>query len=674
VLAGDLSAPAAAQPASAVTFNKDVAPIVFARCASCHRPGEIGPFSLLTYADVKQRATLIADVTARRVMPPWKPNPGTVDYLDSRALSDAEIRTIRRWVSEGAVEGDPADLPQAPERPGEWQLGPPDLVIQMAETYDVPADGPDVFRTFVLPIPMPSPRFVRAMEFRPGNARVVHHANIGVDRSRSSRHLDARDPGPGYSGGMVPDAEYPPGHILGWTPGQRPRPVPPGMSWRLERDSDLIVQLHLKPSGKPERVQARAAFYFTDDPPARFPIGLRLGSQTIDIEAGAPEYVISDSYILPVDAEAWAVQPHAHNLGRTMEASATLPDGTTIPLVSIADWDFRWQDVYRFRKPVVLPKGTRVQMRFTYDNSGANPRNPHQPPRRVIWGQNTSDEMGDLWLQIVPRHDADLATLAADVARKTRAEDLAAYTRLLEQDPGNPLRHDAVAMLYLQDGRPAEAAAEWRESIRLNPDSAPAYYNLGLALSMQRQFDAAMRAFQEAIRIDPGHADALNNLGAMRQLAGRLDEAVKYYRQALALRPENAEARSNLGRVLLTEGQERAAAAEFRQALVQKPDLPSALASLAWVMATSSEPGLRNPEEAVRLAERAASLSPTPDVTTLDALAAAYAGVGRFSQAVATARAALEAAVQAGSQAGADQIRKRLTAYERALQDTSKPR
>src|SRR5581483_4580123 len=222
---------------------------------------------------------------------------------------------------------------------GDWQLGAPDLIVRMPAPYVVRADGGDVFRTFVVAIPTERARFVRAIEFHPGNARVVHHANIGIDRTRSSRELDAKDPEPGYVGGMVPDARYPEGQLLGWTPGQVPHAAPPGMSWRLEANSDLVLQLHLQPTGKPEPLQVSVAFYFTDDPPRRSPLGLRLGSETIDIPPGDARYVVRDDYVLPVDVDLLALQPHAHNLGRTMEADATLPDGTIRDLIAIDDWD-----------------------------------------------------------------------------------------------------------------------------------------------------------------------------------------------------------------------------------------------------------------------------------------------------------------------------------------------
>lgn len=608
--------------------------------------------------------TLIVDATSRRVMPPWKAESTPGEYLDDRSLSDEQIRTIRAWFDAGGPEGDPKDLPPLPTFTEGWQFGTPDVVVTMPEPYVLRPDGPDLFRTFVLPIPTSTMKYVRAIEFRPGKSRGVHHANIGVDRTRSSRRLDAADPEPGYVGGMVQDAAYPPGYMLGWTPGQLPRPSPEGMPWRLEADSDLIVQLHLQPTGRAEQVQVSVGFFFTDQPPARTPLGLRMGSETIDIPAGNGAYEILDTFDVPVDSQLLALQPHAHYLGHEMYAKATLPDGSTRPLITIRDWDFRWQDVYRFAQPVDLPKGTRISMRFTYDNSASNPRNPYQPPRRIVWGQNTTDEMGDLWVQLVPVHAADLGVLAAEIGRKTRTEDIAAYTRVLQTDPKNPLRHDAVAMLYMQDGRLREAVDEFRQSLRLNKDSAPTHYNLGIVLSMLRRYPEAMREYEAAVAIDPTHAEAQNNLGAMLHVNGQLDQAAIHYRRAIELRPDNTEARANLGRLLMLQGKSAAAASEFEQTIAIQPDAVPALTGLAWIRATSAEPSLRRPGQALAMAERARQLSKGQDPQAYDALAAAYAALGVFEQAVTSVRLGIQAAAAAGQTLLADEMRGRLQLYE----------
>lgn len=654
---------AAAQPR--LTFTRDIAPIVWSRCSSCHRPGEIGPFSLLTYDDVKRRAAQIGLVTRRRIMPPWKPEAGKGEFEDERALAPHELHSIQQWIATGAAEGDAADLPPMPEWNGGWRLGDPDLVVRMAEPYTVPADGPDLFRTFVIPIPGSRPRYVRAIELRPGGARVVHHANIGVDRTRSSRLLDERDAEPGYVGGMVLSATYPEGQLLGWTPGQAPHAVAPGMSWRLEPGSDLVVQLHLQPIGKPEPLQVAVGLYFTDQAPTRQPIGLRLGSERIDIPPGAREHVVSDSYRLPVDVDVIAIQPHAHNLARRMTATATLPDGSTRWLISIADWDFRWQDVYRYAAPIALPKGTTISMRYTYDNSVNNPRNPHRPPKRVVWGQNTSDEMGDLWIQMAPRANADFTALNEDVQRKRRVEDLAAYTLLLDADPTNSLRHDAVAALYLEAGRLDDAIGHFERSMELNPASAPTQYNLGYALALRGRREDAIKRFREALRLDPDYAQAHNNLAAMLQLAGQVDEALDHYRRAIALRPDNTEARGNLAQLLSRQGRAAEAVAEFEQVLADRADDAQALSGLAWIRATAADAALRNPGRAIELAERAAKLTRRQNLAALDALAAAYAAAGRFDEAVTAARAAVDSAVSAGQGDIAAQFRERLALYRK---------
>lgn len=658
-----LASTAAAQPPSTVTFAKDIAPLLWSRCATCHRPGEVAPFSLLSYDDVKRRAALVADVTRRRVMPPWKPSPGKGEFADARRLSDADIALLQEWAAAGAPEGRAADLPPQPNWSSTWQLGAPDLVVTMAEAYTVRAEGGDLFRTFVVPVTTDRPRYVRAIEFRPDNPRVVHHANIGVDRTRSSRQLDAKDAEPGYSGGMVQDARYPEGQLLGWTPGQAAHPVPAGMQWRLKPHSDLVMQLHLQPTGRPELLKVSVGFYFIEDAPVRAPVGLRLGSETIDIAPGDATYVIEDRYVLPVDVDVLAVQPHAHNLARHVEASAQTPDGARIPLIEIEDWDFRWQDVYRYVRPLSLPKGTAISMRFTYDNSAANPRNPSRPPARVVWGQNTTDEMGDLWIQVVPRNTSDLAALNKDFRRKAHAEDLAAYSKLLESDPDNPLRHDAVGGLQLEAGQVDAAIQHYLASLRLNPSSPSTHYNIGIAYSARGRRDAALAHFEQAVRLDPDYAQAHNNLGALLYVTGRVQEALTHYRRAVALRPDSVEAHTNLGVLLSSVGRSAEALDHFTQALELGSDQPAALAGIAWIRATAWDPALRRGDEAVTYAERAAVATARRDLSVLDALAAAYAEAGRFDEAVAVAQSAVDQSSSAGLTEIAARFRDRLDLY-----------
>ena len=325
--AGIAAAPElAVSPAESVTFNRDIAPIVYKACAPCHQPDGPAPFSLITYDEVRRHAAQIAAVTASRYMPPWKPEPGFGDFSGERRLSNAQVEVIARWVADGRLEGQRSDLPAAPHGSSGWQLGAPDLVVTLPE-YTLRADGADVFRNFVVAVPGSGARYVRGMEFRPGS-RAVHHANIRVDATPASRRLDDADPEPGYEGMILHSADYPDGHFLGWTPGQAPPLAADDLSWRLDAGDDLVVQLHLQPTGKLERVRPSIGLYFTQQPPARTPAIVRLGRQNLDIPAGASDYRVTDAYLLPVDAEVRAIQPHAHYRARSVSASAVLPDGT----------------------------------------------------------------------------------------------------------------------------------------------------------------------------------------------------------------------------------------------------------------------------------------------------------------------------------------------------------
>ena len=325
-LASAIAFPSRGEP----TFNRDIAPIVWERCGACHRPDGAGPFPLIAFSDVAKRAKLIAAVIESRYMPPWPPVPGHGRFESERRMTDRETEAILEWIAAGRPEGSPDDLSPPPAWPSGWQLGEPDLVLEMEEAFEIPADGPDVFRSFVLPVPIDRTRYVRGFEFRPGNAPVVHHARILLDPNGIARRRDDHDPGPGFSEGMAAGEVFDPdGHWIGWTPGKQPTLRPTDLAWSLEVGSDLIVELHMLPTGKPETIRSSLGLYFTDHEPKRIPFMLRLGRNDIDIPAGAKRHVIEDAYELPVDIEVLSVYAHAHYLGRSMEGWAVLPSGET---------------------------------------------------------------------------------------------------------------------------------------------------------------------------------------------------------------------------------------------------------------------------------------------------------------------------------------------------------
>ena len=628
--------------ADAVTFTKDIAPLLVAHCATCHRPRAIAPFSLLTYDDARPWARAIKQATRTRSMPPWKPELGYSDaFVGDRRLSDAQIELIARWVDAGAPEGDPTDRPPLPEWPEGWRLGEPDLVIDLSEPYMLRADGDDVLRKFAIPIPISDMRYVQGLEFEPGNRRVVHHANLRIDRTPASRQLDAEAPEPGYEGVTAFDARYPDGHFLGWTPGQVRPLAADGMAWRLHPGSDMLLELHLMPSGQPEVVRSRIGFFFTDEAPTKHPFTIRLGKQNLDIPPDVPDYLSRDRYVLPVDVEVYGVQPHAHYLATRVQGWATLPDGTRQGLISITDWDFDWQDSYRYIEPFFLPKGTELTMEFTYDNSLGNPRNPRASPERVTWGQKSWNEMGDLWVQVLPRSPADLAILERDRGPREMAEDIVGFEMVLAAEPDQVMVHNDVALLYLRFGRVAEAAGHFRDTVRLTPDSAAAHYNLGTTLLQLGDLDDAVTHFEQALRLNPEYAQAHSNLGAALRSQGKLAEAIHHFRQSLLVRSDDGDALYNLASALTVQGELTEAATLYRRALELQPDAPAPFAELAWILATDPNPELGTARQAVSLAERAAQLTRHQDASVLDALAAAYAAAGRFPQAVTTARAAL---------------------------------
>lgn len=391
------------------TYNGEVAEILFDHCTVCHRDGEVGPFPLVSYRDAQKRAGQLVDLTRRRIMPPWLAEPAVHPFVGERRMSDAEIDTLAAWVAAGAPEGD-GDPPPMPHFPTGWWLGEPDLILTMDEEYTTPAEGRDIYRAFVFPTGLTEDKWVTAVEYHAGNAAVVHHALFFVDSRGMGRRLDDGDPGPGYDSytgpGFLPDSG-----LGGWAPGAFPKRLPEDTARLVRAGSDIVVQVHFHLTGKPETERSTIGLYFADEPPTREVRIAPLGSVFLLIPPNKPEHTVTDEFVTPVDIELHGIVPHAHLLGRSMSSQAFLPDGRVLDLLRIPRWDFDWQEQYRYEQPVILPAGTKVTMEWVYDNSEANPFNPHRPPKLVTFGLETTDEMCCLWLQIIPCDPADTPAL-----------------------------------------------------------------------------------------------------------------------------------------------------------------------------------------------------------------------------------------------------------------------
>lgn len=594
-------------PQSNPTWARDVAPILYKNCTTCHRPGGAGPFSFLTFADAKRWGAQVVKVTQSRYMPPWLPEPGHGDFADNRRLPDADLATLKKWFDAGMKEGDAKAAPAAPVYDSTWQMGKPDLILKQAEPFTLPAGGTDVFRNFVFPYPLKDGHYIRAMEIRPGAAQVVHHANVLIDRTGSFRRQHPGDWRAGVPGmEILLDAGNtfdPDSHFLFWKPDTPALVEPEGMSWRLDAGNDLILNIHLKPSGKAATIDAEIGLYFTDKPPTKQPMLLQLDrDDALDIPAGDKAFTVEDDLTLPIDVEALGVYPHAHYLGKDMQAWATLPSGEKKWLVWIRDWDIDRQSVYRYRQPLRLPKGTVLHMRYVYDNSPANPRNPHDPPIRVRAGNRSEDEMAHLWLQVLP----------------------------VNVDPNGP------------DPRLQLEEAWMRNRLRHTPNDRISLYNLGAALAGEGKFVEAVPQFQHVLKLAPADAETLTALGAALDGAGDWQGARAALEQA-ALSPsaekqQVCDARFDLASLDLKHGEPVSAQTELRAELAACPDDADAHELLARTYARAGDLGGAEKElrEAVRL---------RPDAPQVHSeLAQVLGQAGKLDEAIVEQQAALKLA------------------------------
>jgi peroxiredoxin len=386
----------------AVTYHRDVLPILQNRCQGCHRPGEVGPFSLMTYRQAVNWASDIKDYTQARKMPPWKPTEGPV-FLNERKLNDQEMATLAAWVDGGTPEGDPKDAPPPRQFTEGWQLGQPDLVLTPEDDFELGPSGRDAFRVFVIPTNLDEDKYVTAVEVRPGNRRVAHHALIFLDRTGKGRELtqqekdrpkkeNDQDRGAGYSVAMGVGF-LPQGGLGGWAPGQMARHLPEGTGYYLPKGSDVVVQMHYHRNGRAERDRTTIGLYFAKRPVAKRFQGTVIPGRFLFIPANEERYKVTGTLPVNQDLVLYSVMPHMHMLGKEVKVTIRPPDGPPQTLVAIKDWDYNWQETYFLKEPMALKAGTRFEVEAYYDNSAKNPNNPFNPPRAVRFGEQTDNEM-----------------------------------------------------------------------------------------------------------------------------------------------------------------------------------------------------------------------------------------------------------------------------------------
>lgn len=634
---------AGAQPAHtpAPTWATHVAPILFRNCTSCHHPGGAGPFSLLTYADARRWAPQMLAVTQSRYMPPWLPEPGHGDFADNRRLSAADLAKIARWVHAGMLEGDPAQAPSAPRYSPDWELGPPDLVLVAAQPLSVPAEGQDVFHNFILPANVTGPRYIRAVQILPGNPRVVHHANILIDRTAELRRQHAADWQAGVPGMETTissgDRFDPDSQFLFWKPDSPAIALPPGMALRLDPGTDLVLNTHLKPTGRAETVTPRIGIYFTDQPPTRSPMLLQLEHDSaLDIPGGESHFQIDDQFRLPIAVNVLGIYPHAHYLGKQMEAWATEPSGVRTPLLLIRDWDIDRQSVYAYRRPLLLPAGSVLHMRYVYDNSAANPRNPANPPVRVRAGNRSVDEMGHLWLQVLPAqpfqrdargHQSDARMVLQRAWMQHR----------LERNPADRIAAYNLASLDVMSGSAGDALHTFERLAQQTPNDARVHTSLGVAQEQSGDWQSAAASYQHALDLEPTQTDARYDLASLELRHDQAEAAAQNYRALLQQHPDDAAAHGGMGAALAQQNQPDAARAEFEKALLLEPAQPVALEGYGTLELAGGDL-----EHARALLTRAVAAG-ARDAAVWQKLAFACAQTGREAEAEQALRSAMEA-------------------------------
>jgi len=448
-----------------VTYAEHIAPLIYENCGNCHRPGEIGPFSLTNYEEVSNQAQTIKYVTEIRYMPPWQPDPDFSSFIGESFLTQEEIDLIGEWVDAGMPRGDITLEPDFPDYPEGSLLGEPDLVLNMEEAHLHRGDNSDSYYYFVLPTGLTEDRIVKAVEFRPGNPKIVHHALIFEDLNGVAAATDATTPEYGFPsfGGFNGDdndltflesKQFQP-----YAPGQNIERYPDGLGQVMKAGADLAVQIHYAPSPVDEIDQSSINIFFADDDEevTRFvqqdiflPFQLPGGFFGFIMPPNQVSTFVG-SWRIDQDLSLFGIFPHSHLLGKEWEVWLEHRDGSISNLIKIPDWDFNWQSQYTFDRYIKAEAGSTIFARAVYDNTVDNPYNPNNPPRTVFWGDRTQDEMYYMPFLFVPYEDGDEDIVFNDST--VSSEDIAN----LEQGVNvrispNPVSDRALATFTLQRG------------------------------------------------------------------------------------------------------------------------------------------------------------------------------------------------------------------------------
>ena len=409
---------------NSVTFNKDIGPLVEAKCSYCHKPGEAAPFNLLSYQDVAKRASFIAKVVQSKYMPPWKADDHYTSFANNRSLSKDEIKKIVDWVKSGAPKGDGPEYKIAVLENTSFDRKP-DLTLKVKEGYEVPGDNKERFIVFKIPFELPQEYNVEAVEFFSNNKKIVHHANYAVhavpdsiDIYKTASMINLTDDD------RTKYAQYLPykktiTYYGGWIPGTSYEKYPENFGWVMPKRGVILLTVHYSPLAKEALSESGVNLFFTKTPVKRKIKVISLGSGGIGAKDIVPEfhYIPANkisSYKLEIvnpreNESVFYVWPHMHLIGKSFKAYAVFGNNDTIPLVNIPEWDFRWQEIYRFKKPVLIPMGSRLVIEATYDNTSGNPFNPNDPPKIITSeGDMRSDqEMMTMLMLYVPYEDGD---------------------------------------------------------------------------------------------------------------------------------------------------------------------------------------------------------------------------------------------------------------------------